>query len=283
MLPNGRHTLGPDNATLQVRTSREGAYAKAGHDLVMDVDRWEGILAVDGERITLELSAEPRSLRVRWGFNGTTSLTDANRADISNTIDAKVIRGAAISFRSRSITPRGDAFVVTGDLTIGQSTSSMTFELRASADGSRVDAVANVVQSHFGIKPYSAMLGTLKVRDAVEIVARATLPLWSPPVVWEGHDEHDSQENDPAPLVEEAAEPTPQADAEPVLVAAGFVPPQAGESGESADFAAPAQASAPSEPYDVAASPVAEQAQAPAAAPAPASASHGMMRLRWPR
>jgi len=33
------------------------------------------------------------------------------------------------------------------------------------------------------MKPYSAMLGALKVRDSVEVVARATLALSSPPVV----------------------------------------------------------------------------------------------------
>jgi hypothetical protein len=33
-----------------------------------------------------------------------------------------------------------------------------------------------VVQTQFGIKPYSAMLGTLKISDAVEVRATLTLP-----------------------------------------------------------------------------------------------------------
>ena len=259
MLPNGRHTLGPDTGTLQVRTSREGASAKAGHDLVMDVAGWEGCLLVSGDDVTLELSVDPRSLRVRWGFNGTTSLTDRDRSDISATIDAKVLRGAAIRFRSRSVVPRGEAFLVTGDLTIGTATSTITFELRTAPDGSRADAVATVTQSEFAIKPYSAMLGTLKVRDTVEIVARATLPRWSPPVVWEAEEaeepeaeEPEAEEQAPAPVVTElvAIERT----SEPVLVATRPPDPVA----------------APGEPATVAAQP----------APLPHS---GGLRLRWPR
>jgi hypothetical protein len=35
---------------------------------------------------------------------------------------------------------------------------------------------ATVVQTQFGIKPYSAMLGTLKISDEVEVYATLTLP-----------------------------------------------------------------------------------------------------------
>ena len=77
---------------------------------------------------------------------------------------------------------RGEALLaVTGDLTIGSLTRSIDFELRASLEGRCADAVATVTQSAFQIKPYSAMLGALKVRDEVEVLARVTLPRWTPP------------------------------------------------------------------------------------------------------
>ena len=41
-LPAGTHTLGPENGTLSVRTGRTGAAAKAGHDLLIHVDRLAG-------------------------------------------------------------------------------------------------------------------------------------------------------------------------------------------------------------------------------------------------
>jgi hypothetical protein len=39
-LAAGSHKLGPDSASLQVKTSREGIAAKVGHDLVIAVTRW---------------------------------------------------------------------------------------------------------------------------------------------------------------------------------------------------------------------------------------------------
>ena len=184
MLPNGRHALGPETATLQVRTNREGAMGKAGHDLVMDAKSWQGSLAVAGDEVTLEITVDSRALNVRWGMNGTTQLTDENRASIGETIDTKVLKGVPISFRSRTSMPYGDSMMISGDLTIGQVTRTIKFELRTNGDGSRVDAIARITQSDFGIKPYTAMLGALKVRDVVEIVATARLPLWEAPVGW---------------------------------------------------------------------------------------------------
>ena len=40
-LASGIHRLGPDNASLQVKTYREGMAAKVGHDLVIEVTRWD--------------------------------------------------------------------------------------------------------------------------------------------------------------------------------------------------------------------------------------------------
>jgi ribosomal protein L20A (L18A) len=42
--------------------------------------------------------------------------------------------------------------------------------------GARVRGIMTVVQSRWGIKPFSAFMGALKVRDAVEIVLDVTLP-----------------------------------------------------------------------------------------------------------
>jgi hypothetical protein len=185
-LPNGRHALGPASGTLQIRTAREGAMASVGHDLVIDAARWEGTLEVLGDHVTLELSVDSRALDVRWGLNGSSGLSDKDRTSIVKTIDTKILRGAAIGFRSRTATVYGNTVLISGDLTIGTATRTIDFELRLTGEGNRVDATARFAQSEFGIKPYSAMLGALKVRDTVEVVSRVALPLWSPPVVLSG-------------------------------------------------------------------------------------------------
>jgi hypothetical protein len=102
VLRAGTHTVGDDNGTLQVRTYREGLAQKVGHDLIIDVERWDAVVEVreDGTLAAVRLNADPHSLRVREGLRGLKPLTEKDRADIRNTIDEKVLRGRPIAFRS---------------------------------------------------------------------------------------------------------------------------------------------------------------------------------------
>jgi hypothetical protein len=50
----------------------------------------------------------------------------------------------------------------------------LDFELELGPDGA-VSARATVKQSDWGIEPYSGLFGTLKVRDAVDVVGEASL------------------------------------------------------------------------------------------------------------
>jgi hypothetical protein len=47
------------------------------------------------------------------------------------------------------------------------------------SDG-RLTGSMTIVQSQFGIKPFSAMMGALKVKDEVEINLEVALPVESP-------------------------------------------------------------------------------------------------------
>jgi polyisoprenoid-binding protein YceI len=179
MSTKGTFQLGPQNASLQVNTYREGVGAKVGHDLVIDVTRWEATidLADDPAVSSIRLTADPQSLEVRQGLRGLKPLTDKDRAEIRKTIDAKVLGGSPISFTSRSV--RGGAgggapLVVEGDLTIGGQTRPMTAELAMTDDG-HVTGTIPVTQTAWGIKPYRGLMGALKVRDDVEVVVDAQL------------------------------------------------------------------------------------------------------------
>ena len=164
--------LGPDNATLLVKTYREGMAAMAGHDLVIEVTRWEA--NVDLAAGTIELSTDPRSLEVREGLRGVKPLTDKDRDEIRRNIDEKVLHGRPITFRSRIV--RASARLhVEGDLTLAGSTRPITANLDLDAAG-RVSGTIPLTQSDWGIKPYRGLMGALRVRDAVEIVIEGRLP-----------------------------------------------------------------------------------------------------------
>ena len=101
----GTHRFGPNNASLQVRTYREGVASKAGHDLIIDVTRWDATVEVADEPhgSTIELNADPRSLEVREGLRGVKPLTDKDRVEIRKNIDAKVLGERPIRFRSSDV------------------------------------------------------------------------------------------------------------------------------------------------------------------------------------
>src|ERR1700760_4531732 len=109
--------LGPENARLTVHTRKGGAAAKAGHDLVIEVTSWEGTLDL-GDQTTIMLRADARSMRVREGSGGMTSLGDDDKANIEQTIDDEVLKGTPIEFRSTAceLSPEGDRMRVPGAL-----------------------------------------------------------------------------------------------------------------------------------------------------------------------
>jgi polyisoprenoid-binding protein YceI len=177
MIAAGTFQLGPENASLQVNTYREGVGAKVGHDLVIDVTRWEATIALAGDPSgsSIRLTADPRSLEVREGLRGLKPLTGKDRAEIAKTIDAKVLGGSPITFASRSVHSGGvGPLVVEGDLTLAGQTRPITAELAMTDDG-HVTGTIPVTQTTWGIKPYRGLMGALKVRDDVEVVIDARL------------------------------------------------------------------------------------------------------------
>jgi hypothetical protein len=173
-LAPGTHRLGPADGTLSVRTGRAGAVARAGHDLLIEVTAWEATLDV-GDDTRIELSADPRSLRVREGSGGLQTLGADDIATIEERIDDEVLRGRPIAFRSTSVRAIDAALAVEGELTLAGATRAIRFQLSV-VDDERLHAVAVVAQTEFGIKPYSALFGGLKVADDVTVEFDAALP-----------------------------------------------------------------------------------------------------------
>jgi YceI-like protein len=163
-------SLGPENGKLTVRTGKGGAAAKAGHNLVIEVTRWQGTLTPD----SVELTADARSLRVRSGSGGISPLGDEEKAGISQTIDEEVLEGGNISYRSSAVSERPGGYDVEGELDLLGVRAPLSFAL--ALDGDHLTGSAQVKQTDWRIKPYSALFGTLKVADVVEVSIDATLP-----------------------------------------------------------------------------------------------------------
>ena len=168
----GSYALGPENATLTVRTGKTGAAAKAGHNLHIEVTQWSGALDL-GDAPSASLTADSRSLRVREGHGGMQSLDDGDKTNIDQTVDEEVLKGTGIVFRSSSVEVDGDRVTVAGELELGGSRGPLAFDLSVADDGT-LTGTAVVKQSDWGMKPYSTLFGTLKVVDEVEVELRQT-------------------------------------------------------------------------------------------------------------
>jgi Fe-Mn family superoxide dismutase len=172
----GTYRLGPRDGTLSVRTGRVGAAAKAGHDLLMHVTSWDATIevAADQQAIAVSLDVDSASLRVRQGTGGMQPLGDDDKANIEQTIDDEVLFRRPIVFKSTDVQSVGDDLSVQGDLELLGTTRPISFELNA-ADG-KLRGSAVLKQSDWGMTPYTALFGALKVADEIEVALDARLP-----------------------------------------------------------------------------------------------------------
>jgi polyisoprenoid-binding protein YceI len=169
-LAPGTYALGPENARLLVNTSRLGTAARAGHDLTIEVTSWSGRLEVQEGGATVSLDADGGSLLVREGTGGLMSLGEDDKDNIRQTIDNEVLKRASVEFRSTAVefSAEGNHLHVDGDLELAGSRHPISFELTVAQQG-RLMGRASVKQSDWGIKPYSALFGALRVADDVEV------------------------------------------------------------------------------------------------------------------
>jgi polyisoprenoid-binding protein YceI len=161
--------LDPSSAEVLVFTFKEGLLSAVAHDLKLRVTKFG--IDVEGDRVRAEF--DPSSLRVvnamKDGRDDAGALPAFAHGEIEKNIVNDVLepkRYPEIRFETTSIT---DA-QVTGRLTLHGKTKEVT-GARKDAGGKKV-AEFRLDQRDFGIKPYSAMLGTLKVKP--EVVVRVS-------------------------------------------------------------------------------------------------------------
>jgi hypothetical protein len=167
-IPEGTHTIGPSNGSLKVKTGKEGAAAKMGHDLVIAVKDWEATIE-GGDSPSIKLSADPSSLEVVGGSGGAKPLSDGDKGDIKKSIDKKVLGSSQISFTSSEVSDSA----AKGDLSIAGKSSSVNVPLKV--DNGTISGSVTLSQKDFGIKQFSAMMGALKVKDQVTVEFEGTL------------------------------------------------------------------------------------------------------------
>jgi polyisoprenoid-binding protein YceI len=170
----GHYTFGTGEGRITMRTSRDGLVAQAGHDLTIDAARWNGELVIgpDLAPAGLEVTIDLGALVVREGTGGIKPLSDRDKREIS--VTARKILGvdrqpeATFTATEFEASPDGSGGVITGTLSLAGRSKPQRLDVTQIAPG-RYRATTTVRQTDFGIKPYSAFLGSLKVADVVGV------------------------------------------------------------------------------------------------------------------
>ena len=157
-------------------TFKEGLLSRAAHDLKIAAGDVE--VSQEGDAVRARIGAG--SLRVvcamKRGREASGTLKPKDRAEIERTTREEVLQVARhphITFSGRDA---GGA--LTGELTLRGVTRPLSARWRA--EGGRRVAEVSLDQRDFGIRPYQAMMGALKVQRAVRV--RITAPARSAPV-----------------------------------------------------------------------------------------------------
>jgi polyisoprenoid-binding protein YceI len=148
-----------------VYSYREGLLAAVGHDLCLTVSRFTVDIGPDGDAISGEFDAA--SLRVSG-----VSADDARKIEKNAADDVLAARRfPTVTFRSTKVARDGaERARVEGTLTLHGATRPLAFDVATDGGNWRAELVLDV--RDYGIKPYSAMFGTLRVKAEVRVVIR---------------------------------------------------------------------------------------------------------------
>lgn len=156
-----------------VFTYKQGLLSPMAHDLRLRVGRFR--IELDEAEPRISASFDASSLYVdtamRDGAESPEALSAADKNKIARQIREEVLHADAhpsISFHSTRLTARADGgYEVAGQLTL----HGVTRPLLASTSlvGGRQQLELALHQPHFGIEPYRALLGALKIESDVRV------------------------------------------------------------------------------------------------------------------
>lgn len=172
-------TLDDADGELTVHTGVAGRAGKMGHRLTIAMTRWRAnVKWLDDQPISAELLVEVDSLEVVSGVGGIKGLSGPEkvvaRSNALKSLSAK--RFPEIAFTADTIEQTANGYRLHGTLRIHGRQSGHVVELHTEDLGGtwRLSAQSSVRQTDFGIKPFSMLMGSLRVADEVTVSFTAT-------------------------------------------------------------------------------------------------------------
>ncbi len=169
-------TYDQTTATCFVFTFKEGLLSKIAHDLKIRVGTFSLNIDPDADgSIAMVAEFDARSLVVvnamKQGREQPASLSESDKLKIAAQITDEVLhanRHPTVRFVSSKITAHDDgSHDIRGDLSLHGTTRSIRAQSRR--EGQHHVSEVTIHQPDYGIKPYKAMMGTLKVQADVRV------------------------------------------------------------------------------------------------------------------
>lgn len=175
-LQDGIYKLTANSGKLFVYTYKEGFLSAVAHDLLIEVTNFAVNLHVPGAgSVSVEAEIQANSLKVicamKDGQRQYDALKEKDKADIEDATAKDVLHPAkhpTINFHSSSVQVKDDVYHVKGELTLHGSTRSIEFDAKTTT-GKDMKGKVTLSQKDYGIKPFKALFGTLKVKNELDI------------------------------------------------------------------------------------------------------------------
>lgn len=176
-LKAGAYSLNGNSGKVSAYTFKSGLLSKIAHDLLININNFKVDVDVPEDGFasgSLNLEVQTNSLKVvcamKEGEQQPDTLKEKDIADIEADMGKKVLhpdKYPTASFSSKSIQENGDSYHVSGDLSLHGVTKPLEFDIDTSGGG--LKGRFTIIQTDYGIKPFKAMMGTLKIKDEMDI------------------------------------------------------------------------------------------------------------------
>ena len=174
MMSESSWSLSAADGELNILTGVAGRAAKMGHRLTIGMKKWQAAVQWVGDQPTgVKLTVDVDSLEVLSGEGGLTPLAGPEkgvaRSNALKSLDAK--KFPQIRFTADDVAKTADGYRLIGTVEIHGTSRPQTVDVAVDDTGDALacSARVQVTQSDFGVKPYSLMMGALKVADEVTI------------------------------------------------------------------------------------------------------------------
>ena len=156
---------------------KDGLLAKLAHDLKLQVERFS--IEVDETTQQIKATFDPSSIQVVCarvdGRDDPSTLSKGDKKKIYDNATKDVLQTRKypeVRFDSTNVVERGEGFAVEGTLQLHGKSRSIQTSVRP--EGDRWLAEVTIHQPDYGIKPFTAALGALKVKP--DVLVRVSVP-----------------------------------------------------------------------------------------------------------